>query len=671
MSVGRPIGNFRRSPPPKLSFDSDETFDLNADGVIVAIGQRPHLDMANLDEQLQTGPGGRLTVDSCCRASAPGVFACGDVVTGPSTVVGSMAQGREAAGRIFEYLTQKPAPFIHSQVDETDLEDWPPITEEAKPKSRQTAEHRTPEARRSDFEEISSSLTAQQAVAEAERCLQCGLCSECRACETVCVDIGAIDHSAVGQQVEFTCPAILVADQDELPPDLAAPPEILYPACDPRDSSDLLNVMMAGTAAAGQVLPLVYDLQNPVYTEKSTLAAVPETDACGFFLCSCNQTMASASVLEQIRDLAASVNGIEVSQIVSSFCHPDGADQIAEAMNRHGLSRAIVASCVCCPLQFQCLSCSEQRNRAKMNLFDRHGLDRSRFELINLRDRLDRTQTDAEIVDQARELLRSAFIRYRYLGPLRQGVTEIGQSVLILGGSQVGLSCAENLALQGFQVRLVHNCRLHEQEPPPRDCHRPVPGDQPLITHVDSADILDITGAFGNYTVTVEQDGVRQQWPASVVCLTDEHLLSLAIDTGKTGLRKFYRYDFAFFHSPEAGLYRVRPVTLDRVSPQQAGAALAAEVSTAMAEAFLRDHQLSPKVDPERCRGCGRCRDICPFEAVQLHIGEQGVYTAEIQRHRCVGCGGCVGRCPVTALDMPYFSNQLLKDMVASLLAKG
>ena len=36
-----------------------------------------------------------------------------------------------------------------------------------------------------------------------------------------------------------------------------------------------------------------------------------------------------------------------------------------------------------------------------------------------------------------------------------------------------------------------------------------------------------------------------------------------------------------------------------------------------------------------------------------------------------VGCGGCVGRCPVTALDMPYFSNQVLEALVADVLAGG
>jgi len=137
------------------------------------------------------------------------------------------------------------------------------------------------------------------------------------------------------------------------------------------------------------------------------------------------------------------------------------------------------------------------------------------------------------------------------------------------------------------------------------------------------------------------------------------------------GLKKFYRYDFKFFHSPQAGLYRVTPRTLARVTGFQAGAALAAHVATTAAEAFLKDHELSPRVNKDRCRGCGQCADICPFDAVRMVPNEHGFFTAEVLRYNCVGCGGCVGRCPVTAMDMPYFGNRYLQEIVASTLGEG
>ena len=99
------------------------------------------------------------------------------------------------------------------------------------------------------------------------------------------------------------------------------------------------------------------------------------------------------------------------------------------------------------------------------------------------------------------------------------------------------------------------------------------------------------------------------------------------------------------------------------------GAALAAQVARATAEAFMKDHELSPRVDPELCRGCERCADICPFDAIKMVADAQGVFTAEVLRHNCVGCGGCVGRCPVTALNMPYFSNQMIEEIMVGTLA--
>jgi ferredoxin len=220
---------------------------------------------------------------------------------------------------------------------------------------------------------------------------------------------------------------------------------------------------------------------------------------------------------------------------------------------------------------------------------------------------------------------------------------------------------------------LVHRCRLKDKpELPEEVLARPVSGAPGRgIVHVPEAVLLGIEGHMGNFRAAVEVEGEARQWGADIVCLADHHLLSLAIPEGMFGLKKFYRYDFAFFHTPQIGFYRVMPRTLKRVTPIQAGAALAAHVTSAAAEAFMKDHELSPRIDPERCRGCGRCVEICPFDAVRLVPNERGFFTAEVLRYNCVGCGGCVGRCPVTAMDMPYFSNRLLEEIVATTLAEA
>ena len=656
---------------PELIFDAMETFDLEADAVIVAIGQRPHLDMAALDDQVRTCRGGRVDVCDGCATSRPGVFAAGDVVTGPSTVVGSMAEGRRAAEHIIALLNGEPQTDA-CRAEERGVGEWDEVPEDAERIDRCAMPQRRPEERCRDFDEVDTGLTTEQAVAEASRCLQCGVCAECRACEEVCADIGAIDHFRTGRTLSFDCPTVIVADEGERPERVGLPGDITLSAGNAGGGSDLMSVMMAGAAAAGRAIALGADLRVASLPEPLEPIVAVGDDRYGFFLCSCNGTMAPESALEEIRAMAERVPGMRHSEVIPSLCHPDGAERVARVKRDAGLSRVIVASCVCCPLEFQCISCNEQRNRAKILLFERHGVPRSHLEMINIRDHLYRDHSEAEIVERARDLLRASFIRYKFMESLRQGITEMGHRILILGGSDVGLSCAENLALMGFKVRLVHRCGLPDREMPPDiDARNPDLRKSRMVKHVREAVIQEIKGALGNYVVTAVEGNTKRRWQADVVCLTDEHLIQLAIDTGKTGLKKFYRYNFSFFHSPKAGLYRVRPVTLQRVSPQQAGAALAAEVAATTSEAFLMDHQLSPRVDPERCRGCGRCADICPFDAIHLVPGEGEMYTAEVLRHNCVGCGGCVGRCPVTALDMPYFSNQFLKEMIAGAVAGG
>ena len=54
-----------------------------------------------------------------------------------------------------------------------------------------------------------------------------------------------------------------------------------------------------------------------------------------------------------------------------------------------------------------------------------------------------------------------------------------------------------------------------------------------------------------------------------------------------------------------------------------------------------------PVIDPEKCKGCGKCRRNCPMEAI---AGEpRGVHT--IDPEKCINCGACVSNCPFGAIS--------------------
>ena len=670
MKPGRVGPDGRKIPEPVPGSE----FPVTADTVISAVSQR-----ADLDFLPGAGPGeetpAALPVDDRFRSARPGVFAAGDAVSGPATVIAAMADGRMAAARIIEQLTGEPAAAFGKWLPQPrGVGDYLAIAEDVPQQPRQEMASRQPKVRRRDFEEVDFGFTEAQAVAEAKRCLQCGACCECRACETACGEMGAIDHFRTARRIEFKSPSVIVADEREMPPGEFGERDGVYRVGELK--RDLMDLLVAGSAAAGQAMARAGRLRAPAVPETAPVRELSDRVSLGVFICTCNGTMAPAGALARMKALAEGVPGVDHTELIFSACHPQGADRIAAAVRQRGLTRAILASCVCCPLEFECISCNDQRTRPRIHLFERHGLDRSSFEMINLKDHLrPESMTEDEMVARARDFLRAAMIRTRFLGPLRQGTTEIGKNILVLGGSEIGWSCALNLDLQGFQVRLVHSCRMAGDPagsgtaagrtyqragamPPGR-----------AITHVQEAVVEEILGHVGDFTVVVNESGRRQRWPADMICLTDESVIALAIAEDLAGLKKFYRYNFAFFHTPQPGLYRVLPRTLERVNAFAAGAALAAQVARAAAEAFLKDHELSPRVDPERCRGCGRCTDICPFGAMTMVPGPDGIFTAEVLRHNCVGCGGCVGRCPVTALDIPYFSNRLLEEIVAGTLA--
>ncbi len=171
------------------TFDDAQVTNLDADTVIVTIGQGIEV-MA----PLTAGPGGRIVSDrETLATSIPGVFAGGDAVLGPASLVDAMAQGHRAAATIDSFLrgtlAEKGAAVAPSKTEEL-----APTPETDAPRvERHKMKQAAPEERVRGFSEIDVGYTYEDAVAEAKRCLACGLCSECGQCVKAC-SAGAIVH---------------------------------------------------------------------------------------------------------------------------------------------------------------------------------------------------------------------------------------------------------------------------------------------------------------------------------------------------------------------------------------------------------------------------------------------------------------------------------------------
>ncbi|MCX5862927.1 MAG: FAD-dependent oxidoreductase [Desulfomonile sp.] len=177
MELGEPDKSGRRRPVPVEGSE----FDFEADTLIPAIGQTSALDFLSPEDGIEITRYTTIKVDpSTMMTSRPGIFAAGDVVSGPLTVVHALAGGKRAARMIHEYVTTGKCVPSESQWMEdliAKIEEDHGVLVTARTPGREGGQvSRTkldPRERISSFLEVDSGLTQRSSFIEASRCLRC------------------------------------------------------------------------------------------------------------------------------------------------------------------------------------------------------------------------------------------------------------------------------------------------------------------------------------------------------------------------------------------------------------------------------------------------------------------------------------------------------------------
>jgi heterodisulfide reductase subunit A len=92
--------------------------------------------------------------------------------------------------------------------------------------------------------------------------------------------------------------------------------------------------------------------------------------------------------------------------------------------------------------------------------------------------------------------------------------------------------------------------------------------------------------------------------------------------------------------------------------------AAAARAATLMANKRMRTEAVTAVVNPDLCRGCGRCEEVCEFKAIELVEAAPEVLSARINEISCKGCGTCSVTCPTGAIAMRHFNERQINSMV-------
>jgi NADPH-dependent glutamate synthase beta subunit-like oxidoreductase/coenzyme F420-reducing hydrogenase delta subunit/Pyruvate/2-oxoacid:ferredoxin oxidoreductase delta subunit len=194
MKLGKSDESGRRRPLPIPNSE----FKIKADTIISAISQQP--DLAFLDEEkaLTITKWNTFAVDATTmETNRPGIFAGGDAVTGPNTVIDAIAQGHTAGDSIHRYLrgeSLEPVAILQNSFETeivTDLNKREKITRASMPGLE------VPK-RAGNFKEVELGFDEKAAISEAQRCLRCGPCSECHTCVPECEKVLSVLSSPNG-----------------------------------------------------------------------------------------------------------------------------------------------------------------------------------------------------------------------------------------------------------------------------------------------------------------------------------------------------------------------------------------------------------------------------------------------------------------------------------------
>lgn len=206
MELGEPDASGRRRPVPVKGSE----FTIPLDAVLPAIGQAADLTFVPKESGIAINKWNTFDVDPMTFATnLPGVFAGGDNVTGPATVVKAVYAGKEAAVSIDRLLkgedvaAGRAKDWTKDLADKADVSILPKVPRVHYPLLE-------PEERKHHFREVGIGLSEEEAIREANRCLACGICSECYQCVEACI-AGAIEHEMTASEESIEVGAIIAA----------------------------------------------------------------------------------------------------------------------------------------------------------------------------------------------------------------------------------------------------------------------------------------------------------------------------------------------------------------------------------------------------------------------------------------------------------------------------
>jgi heterodisulfide reductase subunit A-like polyferredoxin len=210
MELTEPDSSGRKRPIPIPGSE----YDIEIDQLIPAIGQRPDLSAIEDVTGLTFSRWGTVEVDSVTFATEhEGVFAGGDLQSGPWVAIGAIGAGKEAAESILRYIegrdmAEEREPIVYEDPC------YRPVADDEPRKPRARMQVLPVEKRQRNFSEVELGYGQTDGQTEAARCLNCGYCCECYQCVDACL-ANAIDHRQQEEIIEIDVGSVILCPGSE------------------------------------------------------------------------------------------------------------------------------------------------------------------------------------------------------------------------------------------------------------------------------------------------------------------------------------------------------------------------------------------------------------------------------------------------------------------------
>lgn len=235
-----------------------------------------------------------------------------------------------------------------------------------------------------------------------------------------------------------------------------------------------------------------------------------ETPRVGVFICHCGVNIGGVVNVSEVVEYVKTLPGVVYAEENLYTCSSEGLDSIREAIQKHNLNRVVVASCT--PRTHEPLfnaTCADT------------GLNKYLFQMANIREHCSwvHMHIPEEATEKAKDIVRMAVAKARFLEPQKEPEIDIEPSALIIGGGIAGMTAALCLANQGFKVYIVEKepelggmlRQLHKIYPINRDAIEMLNEIVNAVTTRGDINVLapaiveDVKGFIGNFEATIQK----------------------------------------------------------------------------------------------------------------------------------------------------------------------